>query len=148
MSLHPITGAQVVGSQSTCFQAFLRPGKNFGTPKSNLIATMSAAGLRSVDLFISRGGRPGAQAVVPIAKPRVLFPYSGTGTFWEPFLAGMQAPFNNPDLAAYLSKEGVTLLARRQFMDSWRLDGNGITPIPNVEVKKKLGFPDNAKVVF
>lgn len=134
---------------STGLETFDQPvivdGKNFGTPKSNLIAAMSAAGLKNIDLFISHGGRPGAQAIVPIAKPRVLFPYSGTGTFWEPFLAGMQAPFNNPDLAAYLSKEGVTLLAPRQFMDSWRLDAKGITPIPNVEVKKKLGFSGNAR---
>lgn len=134
---------------STGLETFDQPvivdGKNFGSPKSNLIAAMTAAGLKSVDLFLSHGGKPGAQAVVPIAKPRVLFPYSGTGSFWEPFLGGMQAPFNNPDLAAYLSKEGVTLLAPRQFMDSWRLDANGITPIPNVEVKKKLGFSDKAR---
>jgi len=134
---------------STGLETFDQPvivdGKNFGTPKSNLIAAMTAAGLKSVNLFLSHGGKPGAQAVVPIAKPRVLFPYSGTGSFWEPFLGGMQAPFNNPDLAAYLSKEGVTLLAPRQFMDSWRLDANGITPIPNVEVKKKLGFSDNTR---
>ena len=134
---------------STGLESFDQPvivdGQNFGTPKNNLIAAMTAAQVKRVDLFLSHGGKPGAEAVVPIAKPRVLFPYSGTGSFWEPFLGGMREPFNNPDLSAYLSREGVTLLVPRQFMDSWRLDANGITPVSNVEVKKKLGFSDPAK---
>lgn len=133
---------------STDFETFDQPvivdGQNFGSPKSNLLAAMADAQLKSVDLFLSHGLKPGAQAVVPLARPRVLFPYSGTGTFWEPFLGGMRAPFSNPALSAYLTQEGVTLLAPRQFMDSWRLDATGITPVPNVEVKKKLGLRDPA----
>ena len=44
-------------------------------------------------------------------------------------------------LEAFLKASGVAVMKPAQYMDKWRLDRNGVRPVPNVEVKKALGLP-------
>jgi hypothetical protein len=52
--------------------------RNFGAPLDNLRAAMQAARLESVDLWIATGGRDVAALVLPILKPKPIYPFIGT----------------------------------------------------------------------
>jgi len=56
------------------------------------------------------------------------------------FQAGVPQPFSDPAMEAFLQKSGVQVVKPLQYMDRWRLDRNGIRPVPNANVKKALGF--------
>jgi hypothetical protein len=34
----------------------------------------------------------------------------------------------------------MKVIRPNEYMEKWRLDGRGVRPVPNVEVKKALGF--------
>jgi hypothetical protein len=116
-------------------------GVDYGAPIENLKVAMKDAGLTSVDLWIGTGGRPIAERVVPVIRPKAYLPIHWDG-LWERFEAGMPWPFADAALEDYLAKSGVRLLRPGQYMDKWRLDRSGIRPLPNTAVKKALGFPD------
>lgn len=116
-------------------------GVNFGTPRANMIAAMAGAGLTGVDLLIQNASLAFTQESAPIFRPRAFIP-NHLGDFREPFELGLQVPFSNPSLEAFLVSAGIQLVAPRQFMDAWKLDAKGITAKPNTNVKQKLGFTD------
>ena len=43
-------------------------------------------------------------------------------------------------LEDFLRANRVAVVKPLQYMDKWRLDRQGVRPIPNPEVKKALGF--------
>ncbi len=94
-------------------------GVNYGAPLDRLKATMSAAGLTSVDLWIGTGGAPVAQLVLPILKPKAYLPIHWDGLDAS-FLAGVKTPYADPSLAALLTKSGVKLVKPVNYMDKWR----------------------------
>jgi hypothetical protein len=114
-------------------------GNDYGAPLTNLRQALAAAGLKSVDLWIGTAGRDVAALVLPVLKPKAYLPVHWDG-LWRPFKAGVEAPFADPDLAASLAAAGVKLVAPAQYMDKWRLDHDGVHPLDNSAVKKKLGF--------
>jgi L-ascorbate metabolism protein UlaG (beta-lactamase superfamily) len=116
-------------------------GIDYGAPIDNLRRAFTEAGLSHVDLWIGTGGRPIAEKVVPILRPRAYIPIHWDG-LWEPFEGGMPWPFNDPALEAYLSDNGVKLFKPGQYMDKWRLSARGSTTVPNTRIKRALGFPD------
>jgi len=120
-------------------QPIVIDGRNYGAPLENLRHALAAAGLKSVDLWIGTGGRDVAALVLPVLKPAAYLPVHWDG-LWRPFKAGVEAPFSDPDLAARLAEAGVKLVAPAQYMDKWRLDHDGVHPLDNSAVKKKLGF--------
>ena len=112
---------------------------NYGAPLENLRTALKAEGLESVDLWIGTGGLPIAQLVVPVLKPKAYLPVHWDG-LWGAFEAGVARAFSDPTLEAFLQKSGVQMVKPVQYMDRWRLDRNGVRPIPNADVKKALGF--------
>ncbi len=100
---------------------------------------MQAAGLDAVDLWIGTGGLPFARLVAPVIKPRAYLPVHWDG-LWAAFHAGPAAPFSDPELEAWLAAGGVTFVQPRQYMDKWRLDRTGVTPVENKVAKRTLGF--------
>lgn len=120
-------------------QPIVVDGVNYGAPLENLRAAMTSAGINSVDLWIATGGAPVAQLVLPIARPRAYLPVHWDG-LWYPFLKGVPYEWADSGLEALLKQRGVMLVRPLQYMDKWRLDVNGVRPIPNYKVKKTLGF--------
>ena len=114
-------------------------GTNYGAPLENLNAAMKAEGLESVDLWIGTGGRPIAQLVLPVIKPKAYLPVHWDG-LWGAFNAGVQQLYADPALEEFLMAAGVQLIKPKQYMDKWRLDRNGVRPLPNDVVKRSLGF--------
>jgi hypothetical protein len=114
-------------------------GVNYGAPLDRLKATMSAAGLTSVDLWIGTGGAPVAQLVLPILKPKAYLPIHWDGLDAS-FLAGVKTPYADPSLAALLTKSGVKLVKPINYMDKWRLSRSGIQAVANTAIKQALGF--------
>ncbi len=115
-------------------------GVDYGAPIENLKNAMRDAGLESVDLWIGTGGLPVAQLVVPVIKPKAHIPIHWDG-LWQPFEAGMPWLFSDAADEDYLAKSGVKLLKPGQYMDKWRLDGTGISPMEKQGVSKELwGF--------
>ena len=114
-------------------------GVNYGAPLDNLRAALKAAGLDSVDLWIGTGGLPIAQLVLPVLKPKAYLPVHWDGLFGA-FAAGVPKPYADPALEDFLTKARVTLVKPTQYLDKWRLDRNGLRPLPNDAVKQALGF--------
>jgi hypothetical protein len=121
--------------------AIVVDGVDYGSPIKNLEAVMKDAGLDSVNLWIGTGGAAIARLVVPIIKPKAYLPVHWDGLY-APFSSGMPRPYSDAALERFLSESGVQLLKPGQYMDKWRLDGNGVTPIENTAVKRTLGFSD------
>jgi hypothetical protein len=114
-------------------------GVNYGAPIDNLNAALKDASLESVDLWIGSGGVSVAKVVVPLLKPRAFIPVHWDG-LWGAFEAGVPKPYTDPTLEAFLKTSGVRIIKPVQYMDKWRLDRGGVKPIPNIEIKKTLGF--------
>jgi len=116
-------------------------GTDYGAPDANLKAAMKDAGLDSVDLWIGTGGAAIARLVVPIIKPKAYLPVHWDGLY-ATFFGGMPQAYSDRALEQYLTETRVNLLKPGQYMDKWRLDGNGVHPVANTAVKSVLGFPD------
>jgi len=116
-------------------------GVNYGAPIENLKAAMQDAGLDSVDLWVGTGGAPVARLIVPTIKPKAYLPVHWDGLY-EPFSAGMPRAYSDSALEQFLATAGVKLVKPAQYMDKWRLDRNGLQPVPNTTVKRALGFAD------
>jgi L-ascorbate metabolism protein UlaG (beta-lactamase superfamily) len=116
-------------------------GVDYGAPLANLKAAMKDAGLDAVDLWIGTGGRAIAELVVPVLNPKFYLPVHWDGLY-EPFFAGVPRPFADKSLEDFLAARGVALVKPLQYMDKWRLDASGVTPIANTSVKRALGFSD------
>ncbi len=116
-------------------------GVGYGSPLENLAAAMRDAGLTSVDLWVGTGGKPVAQLVVPVIHPKAYIPNHWDGLF-NPFWPGMPFPFVDAALAAFLDSEGIQFLPQHQYFDKYVLDEHGVRPVPNHEVKQRLGFSD------
>ncbi len=114
-------------------------GTDYGAPINNLEAALKAEGLESVDLWIGTGGRSIAQLVLPVIKPKAYLPVHWDG-LWGAFQAGVPRPYSDPALEEFLAKSGVTLIRPGQYFDKWRLDRNGVRPVPNDGAKRALGF--------
>jgi hypothetical protein len=114
-------------------------GKDFGAPLDNLRAAMAAEGLDAVDLWIGSGGLRVAQLVLPVIKPKAFLPVHWDG-LWGAFLAGVPRPYGDRTLEPFFAAENVRVIKPTQYMDKWRLDANGIRPVPNAEQKRALGF--------
>jgi L-ascorbate metabolism protein UlaG (beta-lactamase superfamily) len=116
-------------------------GVDYGAPIDNLRQAFAQAGLSHVDLWIGTGGKPIAELVVPVIKPRAYIPIHWDG-LWEPFESGMPWRFEDPALESYLAQNGVSLLKPRQYMDKWQLSVRGTQPAVNTGVKRALGFAE------
>ena len=114
-------------------------GVDHGSPIDNLKLAMKDAKLESVDLWIGSGGAAVAKLVVPVLKPKAFIPVHWDG-LWGAFEAGVPKSYADSALEALLKTFGVTVVKPIQYMDKWRLDRNGVRPIPNTEIKKTLGF--------
>jgi L-ascorbate metabolism protein UlaG (beta-lactamase superfamily) len=114
-------------------------GTNYGAPIENLKATLAAAGLESVDLWIGTGGLPLAQRVLPVLKPKAYLPIHWDG-LWGAFEAGVPQPYSDPPLEDVLKNSGVTLIRPVQYFDKWRLDRHGVKTVPNTSIQRTLGF--------
>jgi hypothetical protein len=114
-------------------------GVDYGAPLDNLTLAMKDAGLDSVDLWIGTGGKPIAQIVLPVLKPKAYLPVHWDGLY-NPFWEGVKQPFKDDALEQFLSTAGVKVIKPGQYMDKWRLDPAGIRPIENTRVKRVLGF--------
>ena len=112
---------------------------NYGAPIDNLKAALAAEGLTSVDLWIGTGGAAMARLVVPVLKPKAYLPIHWDG-LWGKFEAGVPQPYSDPPLEEFLRSSGITLVRPSQYFDKWRLDRNGIRPLPNDSIKRRLGF--------
>lgn len=114
-------------------------GRNYGAPLQNLKDALQAENLDSVDLWIGTGGAAVARLVLPALKPKACLPVHWDG-LWNPFQAGVQQPWFDPQLEALLVSSGVELIRPTQYMDKWRLDADGIRPISNDAVRQLLGI--------
>ncbi|MEO8061287.1 MAG: hypothetical protein ABI821_00925 [Pseudomonadota bacterium] len=114
-------------------------GKNYGAPLDNLAAAMRAAGVESVDLWIATGGAGIANLVLPVLKPKAYLPVHWDGLFGA-FKAGPPEPYSDDELEKLLADASVKLVKPVQYMDKWRLDGDGIRALDNSAVKGALGF--------
>jgi hypothetical protein len=116
-------------------------GHDYGAPLDNLRRALADAGLTSVDLWIGTGGRPVAELVLPVLKPKAYLPVHWDG-LWGAFFAGAPSRFSDPELEKFLAASSVTLVRPVQYMDKWRLDRSGVHPMPNSRIKHALGFSD------
>lgn len=111
--------------------------------QDNLRATMIAAKLDHVDLWIGYSDRSLAEAVCPTLRPKAHIPHHWDGLF-SPFFSGLQFPYTSvtgtSEVSAFFQSQGVTPLLPQQYMDKFRLTTKGVTPIANDEIKAKLGF--------
>jgi hypothetical protein len=114
-------------------------GVDYGAPLDNLRNAMKDAGLGSVDLWIGSGGRAVAELVVPILKPKSFLPVHWDGLYGA-FEKGVPRAYGDPALEPFLQASNVSIVRPGQYMDKWRLDRQGVTPIDNTKVKKALGF--------
>jgi hypothetical protein len=116
-------------------------GVSYGSPMNNLRAAMADAGLTQVDLWIGTGGKPVAEKIVPIARPKAYIPNHWDGLF-NPFWPGMPYPFKDDALKAYLDEQRIPMLPQKQYFDTYVLSRAGVKMEVNHEVKAKLGFAD------
>jgi len=114
-------------------------GVDYGAPIENLKRAMHDARLTSVDLWIGSGGLEVAKLVLPILKPKAFLPVHWDGLFGA-FEAGVPKPYADAGLEALLKGSGTNVIKPVQYMDKWRLDKKGVRAVPNIEVKKALGF--------
>lgn len=119
-------------------------GVNYGSPLNNLRAAMKDAGLTQVDAWIGTGGKPVAEMVIPVLRPKTYIPNHWDGLF-NPFWAGMPFPFKDNDLTAYLQAQNVRLMPQKQYFDKYILTKAGVQTDANMEVKRKLGFAQEQK---
>jgi feruloyl esterase len=120
-------------------------GVDYGAPLDNLKTAMRDAGLESVALWIGNGGKPVADLVLPVLKPKAFLPVHWDG-LWGAFEAGAPGPYRDGPLEAALAAAGVELVRPMQYMDKWRLDRSGIHAVANDAVKRALGFARQATV--
>jgi hypothetical protein len=116
-------------------------GVNYGSPIGNLAAAMKDAGLTEVDAWIGTGGKPVAELVVPVIRPKTYLPSHWDGLF-NSFWNGLPYPFKDDALRAYLSDQKVNLLVEQQYFDKFVLTPAGVKAQPNPEVKARLGFAE------
>ena len=92
-----------------------------------------------MDLWIGTGGRAIAQLVLPVLKPKAFLPVHFDGlyaSFWD----GLKQPYKDDATEQVLSAANVKLVRPMQYMDKWRLDRGGVTPLENARVKQALGL--------
>ena len=116
-------------------------GVNYGASIENLKAAMNDAGLASVYLWIGTGGASIAALVLPVIHPKAYLPVHWDGLYGA-FEAGAPRPYSDPQLEELLAKSGVKLVRPVQYMDKWRLDRRGVTPVANATIKRALGFSE------
>ncbi len=114
-------------------------GVDYGAPIENLKSAMKDAGLTSVDLWIGGSSAPVAKLVVPVLQPKAFIPVHWDGLFGA-FEAGVPKPYADSAVETFLATSSVRVVKPAQYMDKWRLDGGGVRPIANTEVKKALGL--------
>jgi hypothetical protein len=114
-------------------------GTDHGAPLDNLKRALAEAKLSSVDLWIGSGALAVAKLVVPVLKPKAFLPVHWDG-LWGAFEAGVPRPYADVALEDFLRANRVAMVKPVQYMDKWRLDRQGVRPVPNLEVKKTLGF--------
>jgi hypothetical protein len=114
-------------------------GVDYGAPIENLKFAMDDAHITSVDLWIGSGGRPIAELVAPVLKPKAYLPVHWDGLYGA-FEKGVPRPYSDQSLEAFLEASGIALARPIQYMDKWRLDTHGVRPVDNARVKKALGF--------
>ena len=119
-------------------------GVDYGAPIDNLKAAMKDAGLTQVDAWIGTGGKPVAELVLPVIKPKVYIPNHWDGLF-NPFWKGMPYPFKDDALVAYLKDQRIPLMPQKQYFDKYVLTKSGVTMADNAAMKKRLGFSDEQK---
>ncbi|MEO8097576.1 MAG: MBL fold metallo-hydrolase [Acidobacteriota bacterium] len=127
------------GSASDLESPIIVDGKNYGAPLENLKAAMKESGLEAVDLWIGTGGSAIARLVLPVVRPKAYLPVHWDGLYGA-FEAGVPRAYRDAPLEQLLKDGGITLVRPQQYMDKWRLDVSGVRAIPNVEVKRALGF--------
>jgi len=119
-------------------------GVDFGSPIGNLAAAMKDAGLTQVDAWIGTGGKPVAEKVVPVIRPKAYIPSHWDGLF-NAFWPGLPYPFKDDALVAYLQAQKVGLVAEKQYFDKFVLSAAGVRPEVNHDVKSRLGFDDEKR---
>lgn len=119
-------------------------GVSYGSPLGNLRAAMADAGLTQVDLWIGTGGKPVAEKVVPVIRPKTYIPNHWDGLF-NSFWKGMPYPFKDDALKAYLEEQRIPMLPQKQYFDTYVLTRSGVTMQPNHAMKAKLGFSDEQR---
>lgn len=119
-------------------------GVNYGSPLNNLRAAMRDAGLTQVDAWIGTGGKPVAELVVPVIRPKHYIPSHWDGLF-NPFWAGLPYPFKDDALQAYLREQNIALHPQKQYFDKFILTKSGVQTDANVALKQKLGFAAEQK---
>lgn len=119
-------------------------GVSYGSPINNLRAAMADAGLTQVDLWIGTGGKPIAEKVVPVIRPKSYIPNHWDGLF-NSFWKGMPYPFKDDDLKAYLEQQKIPMLPQKQYFDTYVLTKTGVAMQDNHAMKAKLGFPDEQR---
>lgn len=119
-------------------------GVNYGSPIGNLAAAMKDAGLTQVDAWIGTGGKPVAEMVVPVVRPKTYLPSHWDGLF-NAFWTGVPYPFKDDALKAYLDTQKVAFVPETQYFDKFVLSPAGVATEINHEVKSRLGFDDTKR---
>ena len=119
-------------------------GVNYGSPIGNLAAAMKDAGLTQVDAWIGTGGKPVAEMVVPVIRPKTYLPSHWDGLF-NAFWPGVPYPFKDDALRGYLDSQKVYFVPETQYFDKFVLSKTGVTTEMNHDVKSKLGFEDTKR---
>ena len=119
-------------------------GRNYGSPLNNLRAAMRDAGLTQVDAWIGTGGKPVAEQIVPILRPKHYIPNHWDGLF-NAFWPGLPFPFKDDNLQAYLREQNIALYPQKQYFDKFILTKAGVQPDANAVLKQKLGFAPEQK---
>jgi len=104
---------------------------------------MDAAKLDHIDLWLRYNNSYHVEQVSSIMKSKVFIPQHWGG-LWSPFFEGLKSSYSNERLISVLDKEGIDFHLQRQYMDKFRLDASGITPVPNDTVKERLGFKNDS----
>jgi hypothetical protein len=97
-----------------------------------------------VDGWIGTGGKPMAELVVPVIRPRHSLPNHWDGLF-NAFWPGLPFPFKDEGLQAYLGEQKVALHPQKQYFDKFVLTKAGVQMDANLAVKQKLGFAPEQK---
>ncbi len=106
-----------------------------------LIEAMEREELSGVDLWLGYSNSYQVEQIIPILKPKAFIPQHWDG-LWTPFFDGLQRSYSNERLVSVLNEAGIDLFSQSQYMDKYRLEANGITPMPNEKVKEELDFLD------
>lgn len=119
-------------------------GVNYGSPIGNLTAAMKDAGLTQVDAWIGTGGKPVAEIVVPVIRPKTYIPSHWDGLF-NAFWPGLPYPFKDDALKTYLETQKISFVPETQYFDKFVLSKTGVVTEMNHDVKSKLGFEDSKR---